>query len=417
MCDTIYLKENNDFYIGKNSDRSPNEAHIIIRIPHLKHSETTLRVTYIEIPQVQETYQCILFKPASIWGAEMGYNEFGLNIANEALFSKGKKNKNNSLIGMDLLRLALERCKTSIDAVNLIINLLQKYGQGGNCGFDKNFYYDNSFLICDGKETYLLETSKKHFAYKKINDNKYAISNCFSIMDDYDQSDEKFSNFKKQFQDNFITKIACAEKRKKTSLTLLSSNFDPFIKMIMTLRSHSKDNINIKTSSTSSVCMHAGNFIGDQCTGSYIGKINQIYFATGSSYPCISMFKPISPKGTNITQSELDALKYWVKLELVHRHIMSNNINETFYKENILKLENKYLNLALKCQSNDELENISRMAFQDESNFINQTLRLVINQNLDPKGNYIFNRYYDKKNQAFIECYNSIIKQIYEELA
>lgn len=33
MCDTIYFKGNGKSYFGKNSDRSPNEAHLMIREP------------------------------------------------------------------------------------------------------------------------------------------------------------------------------------------------------------------------------------------------------------------------------------------------------------------------------------------------------------------------------------------------
>ena len=108
-----------------------------------------LRATYISVPQVRHTYACVLLKPHWIWGAEMGWNEFGLNIGNEAVFTREKREKQDGLIGMDLLRLALERCRSAKEALKLITTMIGEYGQGGNCGFHKAFYYDNAFLIAD----------------------------------------------------------------------------------------------------------------------------------------------------------------------------------------------------------------------------------------------------------------------------
>ena len=62
-------------------------------------------------------------------GAEMGINEYGVSIGNEAVFTKSKT-KTPSLIGMDFIRLALERTKTAKQASEEIIRLLLEYGQG-----------------------------------------------------------------------------------------------------------------------------------------------------------------------------------------------------------------------------------------------------------------------------------------------
>ena len=151
MCDTLAALGNStrdgSVIFAKNSDRQPNEPHVMIRIPRQKHdlgSNKYLKATYIEIPQVEETYEVVLLKPSWIWGCEMGWNEYGLNIGNEAVFTKEKKGE-PSLIGMDMVRLALERCKTSEEAVDLIAGLLEQYGQGGNCGYEKLTYH-NSFM-------------------------------------------------------------------------------------------------------------------------------------------------------------------------------------------------------------------------------------------------------------------------------
>ena len=107
--------------------------------------------TYISIPQAERTYAVLLSRPVWMWGAEMGVNEFGLCIGNEAVFTKGAYGK-TGLTGMDMVRLALERCKSAKEALELLIELLKTYGQGGNCGYAHDFYYDNAFLLMDRSE-------------------------------------------------------------------------------------------------------------------------------------------------------------------------------------------------------------------------------------------------------------------------
>jgi secernin len=92
-----------------------------------------IKTTYIEIPQVDETFAIVLSKPGWMWGAEMGGNEWGVVIGNEAVWTKlanSKQDLKHRLLGMDLVRLGLERGKSARDAVNVITELLEKYGQG-----------------------------------------------------------------------------------------------------------------------------------------------------------------------------------------------------------------------------------------------------------------------------------------------
>lgn len=65
-----------------------------------------LQCTYIEIDQVPSTYAVVLSKPAWMWGAEIGANEKGVCIGNEAVWTKlnGEDDLVERLLGMDLLR-------------------------------------------------------------------------------------------------------------------------------------------------------------------------------------------------------------------------------------------------------------------------------------------------------------------------
>ncbi|HPP80353.1 MAG TPA: peptidase U34, partial [Deltaproteobacteria bacterium] len=93
MCDTFAVgpsvTKDGTTIFAKNSDREPDEAHIVTLAPRAEHrAGETLRCTYIEIPQARRTHAVVLAKPAWIWGAEMGVNEKGVVIGNEALFMK-----------------------------------------------------------------------------------------------------------------------------------------------------------------------------------------------------------------------------------------------------------------------------------------------------------------------------------------
>lgn len=63
----------------------------------------------------------------------------------------------------------MERADTAEKALDVIVDLLEKYGQGGNCmESHMAFTYHNSFLIADRKEAWVLETSGKYWAAEKV---------------------------------------------------------------------------------------------------------------------------------------------------------------------------------------------------------------------------------------------------------
>ncbi len=110
MCDTLTITPTaSDDHIAlftKNSDREPNEAHEMVLLPAIEHAPgSRVRCTYIEIDQAPHTYAVALAKPFWIWGAEMGVNEHGVAIGNEAVFTREPYAKAGGLTGMDLLRL------------------------------------------------------------------------------------------------------------------------------------------------------------------------------------------------------------------------------------------------------------------------------------------------------------------------
>ncbi|KAL9188501.1 hypothetical protein ACHAXT_006879 [Thalassiosira profunda] len=199
-CDTfVYVQapsaQGAGTLFGKNSDRPSEERHEVVRVPRRDGGGGEVQCTYISVPQAGATQECILSKPSWMRGCEMGANESGVVGGNEAIHTvlsdellSADGTPNKSLLGMDLLRLALERGATAKQAVEVCIQLLEEYGQGGPCcQTDTDWTYENSFLFADADEAYVLETAgRKHWAWERVEPGGYRnISNGVSIRSNW----------------------------------------------------------------------------------------------------------------------------------------------------------------------------------------------------------------------------------------
>jgi secernin len=185
MCDTfIALPDatpDGSVIFGKNSDRPEGEIQDVVTFPAQTYFPgQNVQCTYVQIPQVERTYAVVLSKPRWMWGAEMGANECGVAIGNEAVWTT-QPYQSTGLLGMDLVRLGLERGGTAFAALQVIVDLLEQYGQGGNCVEHLSFAYHNSFLIADHKEAWVLETAGKYWVAEPVIQGTRSISNTLSI--------------------------------------------------------------------------------------------------------------------------------------------------------------------------------------------------------------------------------------------
>ncbi len=351
MCDTFVIRRNNKMLFGKNSDREPGEAQLVARIaPVSGGGQKKLAATYITVDQAGRRHGVLLSKPSWIWGAEMGANDRGVVIGNEAVFTKVVE-KTDGLIGMDLVRLGLERGDTAEHALHVITGLLEAHGQGGVCGFrDKGFRYDNSFIIADPGNAWVLETAGRHWAARKVTDFA-AISNCLTISTDYDLTSagiEDFAirkglytgkgplDFRGVFEAPMMPFFARSRKRVQTAgnaiCALPETGMEGELSGAMDiLRSH-QNPAGVPASGTNAdICMHAaGPVRRSQTCGSMISLLdrdNAIHLLTGTSAPCLSVFKPAeitgdrpfyveNPDGNTVEGS------LWRRFEPVHRHAL-----------------------------------------------------------------------------------------------
>lgn len=370
MCDTLFKKTEKGIFFGKNSDRSANEPNLCL-FHHNKERNEEIACTYIKVKQKNPLHDILLVQPSWMWGGEMGMNDCHVVIGNEAVFTKNKQNKQERLLGMDLLRLALEQSKNAKEAVEVLIYYLEEYGQGGNCGFDKQFYYDNSFLITDGKETYIMETNYKE--YKVIPIAQEAnISNCLSI-------DPKFTQ---RNTNKVITYFSQAKIRSQSVKMQLAHEETNLTKMMEILSSHKQQDANklFQKGSVGSVCMHQS-LLGDHTTNSMIVQFHNptpTIWLTGSSSPCLSIYKPcffsiVSPPMFIEKQASFE---YWLKREYLTRAIFAGYVPIADYVRQKKEIQEQFVKeeaiLFLNNPTKGDLEQFVHKCSTIEQNFVDQ---------------------------------------------
>jgi dipeptidase len=364
MCDTMVVRPEpgEALLFAKNSDREANEAQHLLHVPAARHEKgAALRCTYIEIPQAEKTHAVLLSKPFWMWGAEMGANEHGLVIGNEAVFSKIAPQKEEALLGMDLLRLGLERARDAEEALHVITALLQAHGQGGNCAHLGRFEYHNSFLIADaGGNAFVLETVGREWVVERVKTRR-SISNTYTIGRDFERASqgllaqaierglakegEEF-DFAEAYANRARSAFATGMARWcRTSDLLGGRNFHTPASMMTILRDHGAQaardpNWRPDGVMGGAVCAHASwgpiRRFG-QTTGSWVAELGPgraVHWLTGTSSPDTSIFKPVffGPgfEGTALPDfgpaptDSFDPATLWWRHERLHRAVLED---------------------------------------------------------------------------------------------
>ncbi|MEX2114457.1 MAG: hypothetical protein WD845_14785 [Pirellulales bacterium] len=319
MCDTMAVVSDDGVLFAKNSDREPNEGQFLDWHPRQAHpAGTRLRCTWIEIPQARETFAVLVSRPFWMWGAEMGANEFGVTIGNEAVFTRQPYAK-SGLTGMDLLRLALERSASAAGAVQTIVSLLEEFGQGGGCKLaDPGFTYHNSFIVADPRTAFVVETAGRHHAVEPIKDAR-SISNGLTIP-----------GFAERHSDTIKTYVSACRLRRGRTQSLVQHARTP-VDMAAILRDHGSHRGTPKYSwmngGLGAPCVHAGGLVAaSQTTASWIAQLrpgDTRHWVTATAAPCTSVFKPVAvdrPLDLGpVPTDRADDESLWWRHERLHR--------------------------------------------------------------------------------------------------
>ena len=323
MCDTLVSLGADGVLFAKNSDRDVNEAQVLRWYDAAAHpAGAMLQCTWSRIPQVPRTHAVVLSQPWWMWGAEMGANEHGVVIGNEAVFTRGAREAAgpSPLLGMDLVRLGLERASTAHEAVGVIVELLERHGQGGSCSREHpRFTYDNSFLVADSSGAVVLETAGRHWATEEVTGPGRSISNGLTIAD-----------FASRHADPVRGRVAACSSRRVRTQAAAAAATTP-LDLMAALRDHGNaagpawSPVN---GALSAPCAHAGGLVtSTQSTASWVADLRRapLHWVTGTSAPCTSVFKPVrvdqpldvDPNG--MPTNRYDEQFRWWRHERLHR--------------------------------------------------------------------------------------------------
>ena len=328
-CDTMVAlpsatKENQTIF-AKNSDRPAIECQPLVQHPRKTHpAGVSTKCQFVELPGVTTTYRHVGSRPYWCWGYEHGFNEHQVVIGNEGLASKYEFDS-PKLIGMELIRLGLERAETAAEAVTVMTELITKYGQGKFSNDQGVRTYDNGYIIADPTEAYILQTAGHEWAVKQVQ-GAVGISNVYSLEEDWNRLspngvDEAIAqgwwtdtsarfNFSEAYSRQADRLVGSGAMRRGRSCAVLSKNTGNVdIQTMMALLSDhsdgSKPDESFQTEITkgTSICIHhddkgqggntAASLVAHLCDD---GSRLPIYWCSLYS-PCLAIFLPMFIEG------------------------------------------------------------------------------------------------------------------------
>lgn len=318
-CDTSVVlppsTSDGQVIFAKNSDRSVDECQPLRHVPRASHhAGATVRTQYLELPQVEQTWEMIGSAPWWLWGFETGVNEWGVAIGNEAVQTREPTHE-RALIGMDLVRLGLERARTAREAVDVIGALVERYGQGGSCEADRYRTYQNSFIIADATSAWILETAGHRWVATEVRE-RGAIGNLLTIDEPWDAGSDgvrehaeamgwwrESGGFAAAYQDpeTDLTTRSCRLDRARALLGEYRQGVG-IRDMMAVLQDHDGGDLPAGPAPLPSICMHANPaFEGETASGMVVEirpdrpalLATTIWTAFGS--PCLSVFRPVYP--------------------------------------------------------------------------------------------------------------------------
>ncbi len=273
---------------------------------------------------MSHTHAVLLSQPWWMWGAEIGANEHGVVIGNEAVFTRRTGDRgvrgDGALLGMDLVRLALERAADAEQAVSTIVDLLEEHGQGGSCSHEHpRFTYDNSYLVADRDRAIVLETAGRSWATEEVRGAGRSISNGLTIPD-----------FARAHADPLRGRVAaCAVRRGRTQHAAEQATGPG--DLMAALRDHGpggSPHWSRVNGALSAPCAHSGGLLtATQSTGSWVADLRAgpLHWVTATSAPCTSLFKPVRVERTlDVDPAEpptnrADPAHRWWRHERLHR--------------------------------------------------------------------------------------------------
>jgi dipeptidase len=305
-CDTMVATStataDRSVIFAKNSDRHPDECqHLRIFSARDWQADATVRCQYVTLPQVRHTYRVLGSQPFWLWGFEHGINERGVVIGNEAIWTTAARQQ-VGLLGMDLIRLGLERGGTARQALDVMTALLEEHGQGGSPRHNdpRAACYDSSFILADPGEAWVLETSGRDWVARRVQ-GVFSISNIPCVGSEFDLASARLRarsglDFARDLGEYTEHPQTSGRTRCTRSRHLLQERTGRIevADMMANLRDHAgSDETRAPGASGPTLCVHPG-AVQAQTTASMVAHLHRDGIIVWCSLvtPCSSIFLP-----------------------------------------------------------------------------------------------------------------------------
>ncbi len=312
MCDTLYARPAGaagQAWFAKNSDRHPEEPQTLCLVPR-RNPAPAIAVGEDRIAAADRGFAFALSKPSWMPGGEMGLNERGVAIGNEAVFSRHHP-KADGILGMAILRAALAHAGSAAEARDFICSFTEANDQGGNGAYKGSLVYSNSYIVSDPQEAFVVETAGRRWAWKAAGA-RASISNAYSIEGDFGGIDAATRSeldagrggpgrsWRRAVEDRFYLLFTRADRRRACTGAALARGAAFGLEGAMAaLRSHGEDGTG--GPGMGHPCLHEEGFpFKNTSTASMVveylppgGRAQTILWFTGTPYPCLSLFVPV----------------------------------------------------------------------------------------------------------------------------
>jgi hypothetical protein len=315
MCDTLCVRHAAGMWFAKNSDRHPDEAQVVEWHPR-RSAGRELHTQYLTLPD-RDACAFVASRPVWLWGVEHGVNEHGVAAGNQKIWTtQNPRQLPRALLGMDVVRIVLERATSADDALEISTALIETYGQGGSGEPHENEPYFSSFLFADARAGWVLETSDRTWAARPADDGT-SISNRVSLGTDWTRASADIApgtDFDQYRLPHLSTSIA-DHRRAVAAACVANGPRTTFADITSTLRSHSDDGAGF------TVCMHRRD-MHSQTTASMItnipddGSAPNIWACLGN--PCVGVYVPVT---ADRIPAELADERQWARFAMLRDRV------------------------------------------------------------------------------------------------
>ena len=171
-CTTILVGKNATEFgrvlHGHNEDQGINVQGDLWFVPRLVHKKGHKTTLLYNIPYIYKRDSYAYWASGNWPGGEknnnsiIGMNEWGVSLSANTMYSKEPHLKGRGLFPRALRRILLSQCMSSKECVELITDLIERYGQRDT--------QDLAYYVADHHEAWVIETTARHWAIKRCPD-------------------------------------------------------------------------------------------------------------------------------------------------------------------------------------------------------------------------------------------------------